>query len=332
MVDVLSRFRRLRPVAIIGALLLFGAACSECDPEVEDDEIAFDDVQRAHIDSGVDFPAFEVDTERLEEARREFYEEVDRERVDEVTDADVDRLKASFQILNEAQFLGDEVPPDADVHEASTQYRHQIRTLITPVGKRGFILLGEPLFEECNRGLEELLGAVRDGELSLVEAIEEPPADQFEAYRKNCGNLLAYLKQRHLIDEQGHWTRDDAPELVDIRQRLRWVDEARGQYYPVQKLMSPYELEVFYRWRVEDGEAYSLEARRRYLRTARTLMPDFYGPLAEARLDAEEMDADEVTARFETLADDHPAPEADELDGKAPKGAVYRAIYESMVE
>lgn len=320
----------LRPAVLAIAAILLAAGCSECDPEGEEDYV-FDDVQRAHIESGVEFPPLKIDTNRLEASRDEFYKAPDPQRLEEVSDVDVDRFKDAFRTLNEAQFRGDDIPPEVDLQEASADYRHQIRTMITPLGKRAFVPVGEPLFAQCNQGLSRLLDAVRDEELSLTKAIEDPPADRFQDYRQNCGNLLAYLKKRNLIDSDGQWTRDDAAELVDIRQRYRWIDEVR-QYYPTQKLMSPYELKVFYRWRVEDDEAYSLQSRRDYLRTARTLMPDFYGPLAQARLDAVEMDEDQVLSRFRQLRDDHPFEEVDGDEGAVPPQAIYQAIYEEMAK
>ncbi len=335
MPDHVPHIRRLRPLALMAIVaVIFAAGCSQCGVEDEEEEevqglsFEFDDVQTVHIESALGFPPLEIDAERLRASREEFYEVPDLERLEGISDANVDGFREAFRTLNEAQFAGDDVPPEEELKMASAKYRHQIRTIITPIGKRAFVPLGEAIFDECNQGLEHLLDAVQDEELTMEQAIESPPLESFEAYRQNCGNLLAYLKERDLVDDSGQWTRDDAPILVDIRQRYRWIDEIRGHYYPVQKLMSPYELKVFYRWRVED-EAYSLSTRRDFLRTAKTLMPDFYGPLAEARLDALELEGDDVAQRFQQLAEDYPLPEEGEFD-TAPKGAVYQAIHESL--
>lgn len=326
------RIRLVRPLTIaVGMALWMATGCSQCDP---DDEIVFDDAERAHIESGAAFPALDIDTDRLEASRDDFYEPPKPERLEKTTDGDVDRLKEAFRSMNEAEFRPDPAEAQRAYQEANTQFSYQTRELIVPAGRRGLAPLGTPIFEACLEAMDDIVDDIQSGELSMEQALEDPPRDDYETYRKNCGNVLGFLNARKLIDDDGHLRRDDVPILVNIMLRYRFVYEARN-YYPVQKLLSPYELEVYYRWRIEDDRAFSVDQRRQSLQRGRATLPPYYEPLAEARLDAREMSADEVAERFEELRDQYAVSEDDDIDGeeferRARKAALFEAVYEKV--
>lgn len=270
--------------------------------------------ERAQLNSGLDFPQLHIDAVELETARTDFAGETNLELIED----EVQQLEDVVRQANRAQFSRDAT----DIDDTGEQLRQQLMFLsndvATATGPRGFQQAGGTIIDACQSSLEDLLGEVRAGNLPMEQAIDDPPQQRFESYRANCGNYLPVLHHRGLVDDDGQWTRSSAPELAEILQRYRWVHDLQGDKYSIHMLMSPQELEVFYRWRIEDGDAFDADQRLSYLHSALPLLPDDYdAPLAEARIKASQEESDREKRRhFQELIDDY------------PENDLYRAIYD----
>lgn len=279
----------------------------------------FDDSQRAHLKSGIEFPPLSIDAQRLESQRSEFAEQsadVDLELLED----DIVELHEAFRLANVAQFSAPENDPGPPPQEIADRLHYLSNDVVVVTGPAAFQQIGEPIFEGCLAGLDELLDALRRGDIDPGDATEDPP-EQFELYRQNCGNMLPQLIRRGVIDDTGQLQHSDARNLVDILQRYRWADLIRSRY-DITRQWSSYELELFTRWRIEDPDAFDLPDRHRYLERAQRrghLPSDYDAALAEARLEAASAGSDaEKLAPFEQLAEDNPDNE------------LYRALYERL--
>ena len=279
---------------------------SEGQPDWSPDE-------RAQLESGIHFPPLEVIPQHLKRARQDHYDEPDLSSVAE----EVERLRSFVQKANIAQF---EELSQANA-EAYQELDHGLRLMADEVlpatGVTGFQSLGEPIFESCNSGLNDLLESVQRGEITIAEASEDPP-EHFSDYRENCGNLLPILLERRLVSPDGTWNHKFGSELVDIIQRYRWADLIHTRH-PTSRQISPYELAIFYRWRIEDPEAFTIAERRRFIAEARRSFPvDYDVELAAARLDVADHDLDSAMQRMAALSLEH------------PDSTLYNALYDEL--
>lgn len=306
----------MAPGLIVGVLLSVGLiigvlAWFQWGPGAETE---WDDWQRAHIQSGINFPVLEIDERQLERARRDFYEDPELELIED----DVESLRSTFQKANLTQFPDHGTSRDLP----EEQLLHKTTILASEVllvsGVRGFQLVGQPIFDQCSQGLDELLQAIQREDLTLERALEDPPAEHFESYRKNCGNFLPFLRQRQLVSPQGEWNHPQGSELVHILQRYRWGDLI-GNQFPVHYQMSPYELEIFFRWRVEDNDAFTPSERQRFFDRAKPFLPaDYDLQLAKTRLEAATMETEEAVDLFASLV------------AEEPENELYQAIYDQV--
>jgi hypothetical protein len=249
--------------------------------------------------SGLAFPALVVDPVRLEASMANHYREADVSHVQE----EVDELRTLVTRANLAHF---------PVHDPAQQISHANLELeltfatdevFTATGPRGFVVVGEPNFSACKRGLNDLLEAIRSGNLPLTQAVQDPPADRFADYRKYCGNLLPSLLDHHLVAPDGTYARDFSEVMIGILLRYRWAGLAHTRHHTARQL-SPYELELFGRWRIEDPDAFSPPERLRLLgEFAHFLPPEYDVPLARARILASQTSPSQA---FAELREAHP--------------------------
>lgn len=275
------------------------------------------DVESSELRGGIKFPPLEIDRARLAQARSEHYELPDVEYVDD----EIEELRRTYQLVNLSDFPSTDDLSDLSDAELRYKARFLAGDIVGATGVRGFQPLGQPHFEACLEGLEELLSAIQAGDLSMERALRDPPQQRFSRYRQHCGNLLAELRRRHLVNSDGQWEHDYGPELAELMRRYMWADLI-ANLYPMHQIMSRYELEVFFRWRIEDDQAFPPRRRRELLSRAqnRYLPEDYDFPLAWARLDVANFDMAGALDRFAELVDDHPDNE------------LYRAIYEDLLQ
>ncbi len=284
---------------LAGAFIAGVMAWSQWGPAAEQQ---WDDSEEAHIQSGLEFPPLDIDKRQLENARQAHYDDPDLHLIED----EIDTLLSIFRQANLTQFPSHSPESPDDAGELEQRLTFLADDIILVSGVRGFQLVGEPIFDQCLRGLDELLRAVQNGDIPISQAIEDPPARHFSAYRENCGNFLPFLYERNLVSTDGEWTQPAAPKLIDILQRYRWADLIRSRF-PVHYQLSPYELEVFFRWRIEAETAFPLTQRRQFLEQAKPyLSTDYDLSLAEARLEAADRDPDEALEVFDQLIEEEP--------------------------
>lgn len=285
---------------ICTAMILGALGWAIWGPEPESD---WTDEEIAQIRSGIQFPPLRVDETRLAAARADHYVVADLQLYAD----SVEELRALARRANLTQFPPHDPDNIIDHRELEHRLIFAADEVVPAAGVRGFMSVGEPIFERCNRGLRDLLSAIRRNELPLTQAVEDPPADRFYLYRENCGNLLPILIERHLVGADGQWQRTYSQVIVDLIQRYRWADLLHTRY-PTHQQMAPYELELFFRWRIEDPDAFTVVERRRHLQSARSVLDEteYDYALARARLDAANGDLERAVARFADLVEEDP--------------------------
>ncbi|MBA2662956.1 MAG: hypothetical protein H0U74_11715 [Bradymonadaceae bacterium] len=242
------------------------------------------------------FAPLEVDARQLAIERDRHHGEA---RLDAVGE-DLAHLHQIVRKANLSQFpsADEQAPPDALQMQAELVFAAD--EVLPATGVRGFIAAGEPIFEACNEGLEQLLQALRLANLPLAEARTNPPHRRFQKYRENCGNALPSLLEHGLVSATGQWLKPYGPAIFEILNRFRWAHIAHARL-PARLQLSPYEYRLMMRWRIEDPDAFPLQARREFLSQATELFPDYDSALAEALLDVEGKDKTFATERMRAL-------------------------------
>lgn len=272
------------------------------------------DEEWAEIQAGIHFPALKVDNARLEAARRAHYDSPDLGLVQD----EVLQLHSLIRKANVNQFPVHDPSDRVDLQALDLQLRFAAEELLPVTGVRGFQRLGEPLFERCSGGVDALVRALGRGQIPLAQALEDPPANRFQAYREYCGNLLPVLVERNLVTTDGRWNHNYKDALIDILQRYRFADLIHSQF-ATRRQLSSYELEIFYRWTIEDRRAFDINERRRFLQRSESILPDSYDlALARARLDVADKDLASAVERFQELTEEYPS------------NRLYSAIYENL--
>lgn len=253
----------------------------------------------SEIRSGTEFPALQIDAEKLQNAREVHYESVE---LSDDQRAQFEALMAAIGEANRAQFT-DAAPIDA--RDLQGRIDTLSASLLPATGPRGFIPLGNAMFDQCATSLEELLDTLRRGAITMEEASTAPPMPRFETYREACGNVIPMLRQRNLLTDDGLWRYASSPLVFNILQRLRFA-EIVHDLQPTRLQLAPYEFQMLTRWRIEDPEAFDVRTRRRFLSRVSNILPDYDVALAHARLDVHGKDLDEAVVRFQSLVDEHP--------------------------
>ncbi len=241
------------------------------------------------------FAPLKVNKRRLQAERQAKYTDAHLEKVQ----AKWQKLVATARKLNQIQFQAD--ASQTDVSKLGLVLRYQANDIIPATGYDSFVVTGEPMFRECQKGLDALLAAVSSGKLSLETAEKNPPADRFAAYRANCGRILPKLVERGLVDEHGKWTFKDAPVIADLLSRYRWAWVIHDQREPFLQ-MTTYGATILERWRVEMAKGYSANKRQAFLAQLVNLSPHYDSDYARGVIAFENGDIDQALSIFQKLA------------------------------
>lgn len=287
--------RKLDPTIGITLLLLligvvgFAAYRVMTAPEISDEDIGFEPLV--------------VDTDRLLEEREERAQGADAERAGE----NLERLRATARKANAMSFGS---PSQVERKTTSKTLSILADQIIPAYGYDGFIYSAEPLFIECGKGLEELLEAIRRGQITAEEASSALPEDTFEAYRNNCGNVLPVLLEQGLVSSEGEWTSESGPAIFDVLNRYRWAHVINDRRRAIRQL-TPYEQEILMRWRIEDARAFDTSERWRFLEQARNLLEDYDVNWAAGVLSMRDGNLAQARDYFDKAAasDEHPLAE-----------------------
>jgi hypothetical protein len=235
------------------------------------------------------FPPLEIDRAELKRQRADRYGEARK------TIRGTDQLSRLHEVVrraNERQFTSHPKSNDEEETKTRRELRANIKQashdVITLTGYDGYIASGEPIFEACRGGLERLLEAIRSGRISLERARTRPDAERFEAYRRNCGQLLPRLLELGLVDDGGRWASppDRSREILEILQRYRWAFNISNSRRPLLQL-TPYERELLFKYRIRNAEGFEIGDRRRFIEQIASdpgLLPEYDVHLARARL------------------------------------------------
>ncbi|MGM0558420.1 MAG: hypothetical protein ACQEVA_18695 [Myxococcota bacterium] len=278
--------QKLDPVIGITVLVLvlgvvgFAVYKHQTAPEVSEEDITFEPIR--------------VETDRLLAERKERSAEIEPDRAGK----DLERLRETARKANEMSFGS---PSRLDQQETQKRLSIYANQIIPAYSYDGFIYSAEPLFIECGKGLESLLEAIRRGQITVERARENPPADTFESYRENCGNVLPILIEQGLVTRDGEWTSESGPAIFDVLNRYRWahvIDDRRK----AMTQLTPYEQEILMRWRIEDARAFELADRWRFLDQARELVPSYEVNWAAGVLSLRENNLEQALDYFEKAA------------------------------
>jgi hypothetical protein len=182
----------------------------------------------------------EIDVQRLERERKEKYGNPDISPAQE----EVEILREEAVKSNLMQF---ENKGARAVHDARVATNYAANEVITKIDMAGFMAAGRPVFDGCSKGFDKLLGALKSGKITPEQARRDPGAD-FADYRKYCGKAYPALESHGLV-QGGEWVNPAVgPHLFDILNRLRWAGVLDMRRRPSEQI-TPYELELFTRWR-----------------------------------------------------------------------------------
>jgi hypothetical protein len=248
------------------------------------------------------FAPLSIDEARLQQARDQRHGAA---RPDRVVD-EIARLQARVRAANLLQFPGEDPVTAEQVERIEREIFYLANEVLPGTGLPGFVVSGESLFTACQEGLEELLLALRRGNLDLDRARRDPPSPRFDAYRENCGNALEMLVDHGLVTPDGRWRQAHGPRIFEVLMRFRWAHIIHS-HLPARAQLSRYEYELLLRWRVEDPYAFPASQRRQFLEELKAILPDYDTNLAQARIDAEGREWSEIIAIFEALAQAHPS-------------------------
>ena len=268
---------------------------------------------------GMSWPVFQVDLSRLERERASA-RLAWRARGGEAAlkSEEIQALHEIVRQMNDHQFTTHPIPS-----RAQEAMNHDLKIALGGVLERvevsDFMRLGEPIFRECEEGLEAVMASIHQGETTLEEAMEDADFERFSSYRRHCGEMLSELKRRGLIDGSGRWVDDRARAMSSILERYRWA-HLIGDYIEPLAQLTESERAAFLRWRVEDPHAFSMAQRATFLKDLSRHQPNYPEGMAEAMFLYEEGKKEEA---LEVLSRHH---------NRSPRSEVYGAMYEALKE
>ena len=269
----------------------------------------------APITTTLAWPPLPLDAKALASARARYHGDQSKA----LADDSVKKLHEIVRSLNDHQFVTAPIPTKTrkQLTEELDYALSDVLTLVDP--KVGFVPLGKPIFDDCDKGLEQLSSAIKDGSLTLEQAKKDPSFETFPLYRRNCGNMIEEFSTRGLLDDKAQWVDAEAKQLGRILQRYRWASLLR-LHTEALKQMPPLEREIFARWRVQSRSAFPIEKRREYLKSLQAYAPDFPQGLAMALL---EYDAGRKKQAAEILSRYH---------NQNPSDPTYATLYKAITE
>ena len=159
-------------------------------------------------------------------------------------------LEAAWSALAVAQAAVATGALSAPPPEAERRMERAVTSWIGRFGPGSFAAAGVApwrRFRAAIDGLKERSGSAGRGLLEQLAA--DAPAQQQEV-NAACGEFLAFGDSLGVTDATGQLRMSD--ELLRLVFRYRWLAQARGSR-PLHELMTPAELDTFWRWRIEEG-------------------------------------------------------------------------------
>ena len=96
----------------------------------------------------------------------------------------------------------------------------------------------------------------------LIAQLASEPAEVQQEAGRACGEFFAFADALGVMDGAGRLTMDD--DMLRLVFRYRWLSQAR-ETRPLQSLLTPVELDTFWRWRIEQGRKLPPETVARFV-------------------------------------------------------------------
>ena len=179
-------------------------------------------------------------------------------------------------------------------------------------------------FQSALDGLKARSGAAGRG---LLEQLAADSSEQQNEVNAACGEFLAFAASLGVLDANGQLNMSN--ELLRLLFRYRWLAQARGAR-PLQELMTPQELDTFWRWRIEQGRRLPPDAVARFVADFVAQRGGYGGVNAGYALPAVFLLRGEPAFAYDALKLEqkaHPSPQTQQLVeavgrlGAAPKAA-----------
>lgn len=177
--------------------------------------------------------------------------------------------------------------PSKTVEELTQAHEYHLGESLTEVSDAKNLMRVADLFvQRCEPALYKIMEAVQNKTLSMDQAIKDPDIGQWQPYRQWCGDLLGALAQFKLIDTQANWSAPWAKDFVPVILRHRFADSLVAAA-PKEALLSPLELTLYWRWRIEQPASFTLEQRQEALNKADKALLPYHWLKAQALLQIE---------------------------------------------
>lgn len=282
-----------------------GDATSTSNGGLSGDEGAESMMVTIPVPTGMSWPALEIDAERIARARAQQRDahaaNLSRETL---SDPVIEEFYATVKELNDHQFVTQPIPSKTP-NELEYNFKASLSEVVGNVRPEHFMALGEPLFEECDKGLTALQKDIASGKTTLEDAKADADFEEHERYRKHCGNMLTQLHDLKLVDDKGQWSGPEAKTISSILERYRWAYLVHLYIKPLD-LLTPVERVAFLRWRLET-DAFSLAQRKRFASSIQSELPTYPEGVVEAMIAYEEGEkrrAAEILSRYRNRSPD----------------------------
>jgi hypothetical protein len=223
----------------------------------------------AELPAALRLPPLEPDSPKLqatwdEDAR------LARERGERPEDA---ALLSEFEALNRANLLASRGGPPVPLDQTRS-FARNFRNWFGQSGVEGLRALSVPAWERFEAGFVSLQQRAADMQRTPLSLLAKPEDPSMAAYADACGEFLDMAVTLGLADSAGVWTAPDTFRRILFR--YRWMSQAREQR-PLDELVTPAELDAFWRWRAERAPGVSRDARMRYVDDVVRSRGDYFG-------------------------------------------------------
>lgn len=291
----------LLPAFILCALLLGGLGWPLLTGHAPSSTSSHEDHTTAAAQA-LAFPPLEISSAKIQEVINKGY----TPQTSFLQDPKVVEFIAQAKIQQDHMFTTTPIPTQT-VKELIQAHEYKLGEALTAVPKaQDLMRIADMLQAECEPALEQLMEAVRAGQLTLEQARKDPNIAQWATYRQSCGNLLDALYQFKLIDDKAQYSAPYAKALIPILQRHRFASSLVTAQ-PINKLLSPQELTIFWRWRIESAQAFTLEQRQEALNRADKSLLPYHWLKAQAILHIEAKQYDKARKDLQLLQASEPA-------------------------
>lgn len=199
-------------------------------------------------------PPVSVSAEALEKSRADFYG---------LSQLPKDDAFAAYRtVYHAANLLQFAEPSDAEMEEMSKEIALARNDALLKVPEiKQFVMIGEPIFEACNKELGMLLDDILEQRVSMDDALAPNLGPTYDLYMRNCGHAMPQLRKHELVTANGEWRRpQDGPLVFDVLQRMRFALQ-NADRIPQHLAVSPEDYRVWAQWRLMWPEAFSPSER-----------------------------------------------------------------------